>query len=131
MHLIWPIVHKILPWKIPLALERNQTPFLVPLLLSTSQLFKKCIKSYEIVKIQHNTSLFHSKKRHNTSCLGTRKARLPIFFGTIVKFHCLALIWIQLSPSLFLLLCWAMVESLLTFFIWQMFHLQWFLYFLL
>jgi hypothetical protein len=55
----------------------------------------------KIVKIQHKTSLFHSRKRHSTFCLGTRKARLPIFLGTIVKFHCLVLIWVQLSPHLF------------------------------
>jgi hypothetical protein len=45
-----------------------------------------------VAEIQHNTSSFHYKKRHNIYCLGTRKVRLPIFFGAIVSFHYLALI---------------------------------------
>ncbi len=36
----------------------------------------------KVAKLQHNTSLFHSKKRHNTF----RKVRLPVLFGTIVSF---------------------------------------------
>ncbi len=76
-----------------------------------------------VAKIQHNTCSVHFKKRHNTSCIGTHKACFPIFFGTIVSFHCLALIWLYLLPHFFLLLCWAMVESLLAFYILKMFYL--------
>jgi hypothetical protein len=68
--------------------------------------------------------VFHFKKKHNTSCLGTRKVCLPVFFGTIVSFQCLALIWVHLLLHLLLFLCWVMVRSLLAFLIWKMFHLH-------
>jgi hypothetical protein len=91
-------------------------------LLSSYQCFyflhsctKNVLKVMRGPKIQHITSLFHSKKRHSTSCLGTRKVHLLIFFGTIVKCHYLALIWVQLLLCILLLMCWAMVGSLLTF----------------
>jgi hypothetical protein len=77
----------------------------------------------KVVKIQHNTSLFHSKKNQSTSCLGACKACLHVFFGAIVKFHYFTLIWFHLLLCLLLLPCWAMVKSSLTFCIWKMFHL--------
>jgi len=82
------------------------------------------LEGMKVAKIQQNTSLFYSKKRHNTSCLGTHKVCLPIFFSTIVSFWCLTLIWVYLLLHLLLFLCWAMVKSLLAFYIWKIFHLH-------
>jgi hypothetical protein len=119
-----PIMHKILPLKVPPSLERNQTPFLFLIFYLLHSDVKNVLEGMKVAKIQHNTSLFHSKKRHSTSCLGTCKVHLLVFFGAIDSFCCLTLIWVHLLLCLLLLMCWPMVGNALALCIWKMFHLH-------
>jgi hypothetical protein len=85
---------------------------------------KNVLEGMKVAKIQHSTSLFHSKKRHSTSCLGTCKVHLLVFFRAIDSFCCLTLIWVHLLLCLLLLMCWPMVGNALALCIWKMFHLH-------